>query len=94
MLEKDIVQQYPELFAGGLGTVKGLKGHIYVDQQAQPRFFKPRTVPYSMKEKLDKELDRLLSEGIIEPVKMSEWAAPIVPVLKANGDIRICVITG
>ena len=28
---------------------------------------------------------------MIEPVQFSEWAAPIVPVLKQNGGVRICV---
>ena len=29
-------------------------------------------------------------EGIIEPVPFSEWAAPIVPVMKQDGTVRIC----
>ena len=39
---------------------------------------------------MESELDRLQVEGVIRPVEFSEWAAPIVPVLKASGDIRIC----
>ena len=27
---------------------------------------------------------------MIEPVESSEWAAPIVPVLKPDGTVRIC----
>ena len=33
---------------------------------------------------------RLEKEGIISPVKFSKWAAPIVPVVKKNGTVRIC----
>ena len=36
------------------------------------------------------ELDHLQSEGIISPVEYSDWAAPIVPRLKADGTVRIC----
>ena len=36
------------------------------------------------------ELDWLQAQGIIEPVQFSEWAAPIVPVIKNDGSVRIC----
>ena len=35
-----------------------------------------------MRGKVEQELDRLQKKGIIKPVKFSDWAAPIVPVLK------------
>ena len=61
-----------------------------MDDKAQPRFQKARSVPYSMKAQVEKELDRLEGEGIIEPVA-SDWAAPIVPVLKPDkSSVRIC----
>ena len=31
-----------------------------------------------------------MSEGILEAVQFSEWPAPIVPVVKQDGSIRIC----
>ena len=40
---------------------------------------------------VEKELDNFISQGIIEPIAFSEWAAPIVPVLKADKtSVRIC----
>ena len=42
-----------------------------------------------MKGKIEEELKKL-QEGIIEPVQFSEWAAPIVPILKPDNSIRIC----
>ncbi|BHF83536.1 hypothetical protein SprV_0902667900 [Sparganum proliferum] len=56
----------------------------------RPRFFKARTVPYAVAPKVAEELDRLQKADIIEPMQYSEWAAPIVPVLKFNGSGRIC----
>lgn len=34
--------------------------------------------------------DRLLKEGIITPGKCAEWAAPVVPILKPVGTVKLC----
>lgn len=38
---------------------------------------------------MEKEI-HVMKESILEPVKTIEFAAPIVPVLKPGGQIRIC----
>ena len=43
-----------------------------------------------MKPKVMDELSRLEETGVIKPVDFSDWATPVVPVLKSNGQIRIC----
>jgi len=43
-----------------------------------------------MKGKIEAELEKLQEEGPLEPVQFSEWAAPIVPILKPDHSIRIC----
>ena len=52
--------------------------------------YRPRPVPHSLRAKLEKELQHLESLGIIEPVQFSDCAVPIVPVMKANSEIRVC----
>ena len=47
-------------------------------------------MPYSLKPAVEEELARLQRDGIIEPVKFSEWAAPIVAGVKPDGQVRIC----
>ena len=58
--------------------------------EANAKFYKARSVPFALKSKVEAELADLQSKGIISPVKHSTWAAPIVPVLKKNGKVRIC----
>ena len=79
-----------KIFQEGLGKVKDFKAKIHVKADATPKFCKARPVPYSMKVKIEEELDRLLSLGILKPVQFSEWAMPIVPVLKSDRSVRIC----
>ena len=85
-----ILDNYPDLFKQGLGTWNHGSAKLAVDCKAKPRFLKARSVPYALQAKVEAELDRLVTEKIIQPVEFSEWAAPIVPVLKSNGHIRIC----
>jgi hypothetical protein len=88
---EQLVEKYNTLFEAGLGMLRNFQAKIFVDPNVRPKFFKPRPIPYAFREKVEDELSRLTTEGIIEPLQFSEWAAPIVPVLKGDGkSIRIC----
>ena len=63
---------------------------LHLKQDAKPHYHRPRSVLYSLKQKVETELQRLQDCGVIEPVSFSEWAAPIVPVLKHDNTVRIC----
>ena len=84
------MDRYPSVFSGSLGEISGASASLYVDPFQTPRFFKARQVPYSLKTKVEAELTRLQETGVVSPVRFSEWAAPIVPVVKRDGNIRIC----
>lgn len=88
---QQLLQSFEAVFKDELGTFTGNKVTIHVDPSVASKFIKARPLPYSMKEMVEKELQRLESLGIIKPVKSSKWAAPIVPVLKPDRkSIRIC----
>ena len=87
---QELLDTHREVFEEKLGKVKGTTAKIHVEPDATPRFFKARSVPFAMQQKVEKELERLQEQGIIEPVQFSDWAAPIVPVLKPDGSVRIC----
>ncbi|XP_061564077.1 uncharacterized protein K02A2.6-like [Cololabis saira] len=85
-----VLSQYDRVFKEELGRLNEAPAKIYVDKEAAPRFFKPRTVPYAMRAKVEAEIERLVQQKIMQPVKYAEWAAPIVPVLKPDNSVRIC----
>lgn len=88
--DSEFVNSFPELFKPGVGTFKDTQAHLYIDPNCEPVCCKPRVVPFALRAKVEEELARLQAEGVIVPVEFSEWAAPIVPILKKNGEIRIC----
>ena len=85
---QDILDRHETIFIPGLGKILGGEARLHVDPDVQPRFLKARPVPYALRVKVEKELDKL--EEVIVPVQHSEWAAPIVPMLKGKGTVKIC----
>ena len=90
----DIISEFPSVFDGQIRTMLGVKFHISLTEDARPFCVTtPCTVPFAYRDKLKKEIDLLLTQGIITPVtKPTEWCAPIVVTPKKDSDrIRMCV---
>ena len=85
-----LLQQYESVFSEGVGTLIGHKADLKVEEGCQPSFHKPRQVSYALRPKVEAELTRLEKDGILSKVEYSEWATPIVPVVKRNGSVRVC----
>ena len=63
---------------------------LKVKEDVQPKFFKSRPVQFALRDKISAELDRLERTSILKNVECSNWAAPLVPAMKADGSVRIC----
>lgn len=85
-----LLEEYKDVFGTDLGTVRGTTAKIHVEENAQPKYYKARPVSFALRDKISKELERLETNGTIEKVQYSEWAAPIVPRLKEDNTVRIC----
>ena len=85
-----VLDCHPEVFREELGVLKDFKAKIHIDPNAKPWFCKARSVPYALRTKVEEELDRLVAGGVLEALQFSDWAAPIVPVLKSDKTVRIC----
>ena len=89
----EVLKKHSRVFRAELGTLHGFQSKIHVNPDTVPTcmFCNARPVPYSMRPLVEEELEKLVSQGVIEPVTFSDWAAPIVPVLKADKkSVRIC----
>ena len=85
-----VLDKYSAVFNNELGEAKDFVATLQVDPTVEPKFYKARPVSFAMKQKVEAELDGLLVTGVIEPVKYSNWAVPVVPVMKQDGSIRLC----
>lgn len=86
----ELLNKYKSVFSSELGVLKGIKAKFHLKEDTKPVFCKPRQVPIAMKDKVGAELDNMVAKGVLTPVDYSEWAAPIVPILKKDGSVRIC----
>ena len=86
----EVLAKHESLFRPERGKAEGIEAKLYLDPEAIPRFYKAHPVQYALREKIENELQRLETEEIIKLVQMSDWAAPIVLVLKRDGSVIIC----
>lgn len=85
-----LLEQYKDLFNGELGKFKHSKVHLEVKEKSSPIFFQPRKVPFAFRHKVEEELDKLIANGVLTKVDTAEYGTPLVPILKEDGQIRIC----
>ena len=60
-----LLERYNFVFQDKLGYFQGRQAKIEVDPDAVPRYCKACTLPYSMRAKVEEEIDRLVAEGIL-----------------------------
>ena len=85
------MKEYSDVFKG-VGTLPGGPYHIRLKEQYKLVQHPPSSVPVTMQSSYKAELNRLVKEGIITEVKEHmEWINLIVPVIKSNGSLRLCL---
>ena len=85
-----LLQTHKAVFQEGLGEISTFEATLQLKPTATPKFCKARSVPFALQTAVERELDRLEGEGILERVAYSQWAAPILSVPEPEGAIRIC----
>lgn len=85
-----ILTNHSSVFEKGVGKFKHKQVHLSIDDNVNPIFCKPRQVPHAFKAQVEAELERLEQIGVITSTETSSWGTPLVPILKPDGNIRIC----
>lgn len=75
--------------------IKDIVVDLKIDQSIKPVKQPCRRVPMPLEEKIDAKIDELLQLDIIEPeTGPCSWISPVVPIIKNNGELRLCIDMG
>ncbi|XP_072182172.1 uncharacterized protein [Diadema setosum] len=85
----DIFQEFPEVCSDKLGCAKDTVHTVDVGGNT-PIKQHPYRIHPAKREQVDREIDVMLANGIIEPSN-SNWSSPVVLVPKADGTSRFCI---
>jgi len=87
----DLLNEYSEVFdLMPHHKVKNKVAHLVLKSTARPKFCLPRNVPLAIKPIVETEIEKMVEVGFWEKVSESDWATPLVPVMKADGGVRLC----
>ena len=91
---KDTINTYDDVFAyDGCkpGLLKGIEHRIVLKEGSEPIRCRPYRVSEAYQKHIDEQIEKMLRDNIIEPVRDSDWAFPVLLVPKKDGRLRFCV---
>lgn len=86
----NIKKRFVNVFNEDLGLYTGGTVKLSIGKDVKPVFCKPRPIPLAWRSEIEKQLKDLVGKGVLVPVDNSEWGTPLVPIVKPNGQIRLC----
>lgn len=88
--EESLKKEFSEVFNGKLGKYNLGTVKLECVSEAKTVFCKPRPIPLAWKKTIENQLKDLVEKDVLEPIDNSDWGTPLVPIVKPNGEIRIC----
>ena len=91
-----LLQEFKDCFAWNYDEMPGLdRGLVEHRLHIRPKFHPlqqpPRKMSKEVELKVKEEIEKLLKAKFIIPTRYVQWLANIVPVMKKNGKILVCV---
>ena len=60
-----LTRKHTDVFSNSIACLKKITGSLHLKENATPKFSKARPIPYSLKSKVETELNNLQNKGII-----------------------------
>jgi hypothetical protein len=88
--------RYPDVFSDEIGKYNGGSVKLHIDNNVRPVAQRNRKTAFHLRPKVEKEIQKLLDQNIIEKIgntgTPTPWVSPIVTPPKKNPEeIRVCV---
>ena len=92
-LEKLITSYWQTLFTGEIGKLKDTKIKLHINDKIPPVAQAERRIPFALRKKVQKEIEHLEQQDIIEDItsEATPWLSQLVIVPKSDGGIRLCI---
>ena len=89
--EKDITKSHPTVFGDDQGKLPAIV-KLSLCESPDTKILPARNLPFAIRDDTKKELDRLVQNGILEPVnEPTEWVSQMAVTRKKNGTLRVCI---
>lgn len=86
----DLKRLYPQQF-DRIGSLPG-EAKLSLRDGSEPYVDAPRKWPIHLKDKIKAQLDKMVDQGVIRPIKEhSDWCSSLAFSTKSDGSIRICL---
>ena len=87
----ELLGKHKDVFSPTPGEAQVEPFIIKLQEDAVASSRPPYQVPIHLRGDVNKEIDKLVANNIIEPSSSVDWCAPIVPVRKPDKTIRLCI---
>ena len=86
-----LMKKFPSIFSG-IGTLKDHKVKFFIDKAVPPVYQPARPIPFHLRQKMDKEIQKMENDDVIEPHEgPAPWVSNVVLTPKDDGGTRVTI---